>query len=91
MKNLKPKNRLAEVMAMFMQNKKTWLSHYDFALSLWQINSHKRIGDLKTHGITFEERTHTFENKFGRKSQIKQFRVKTPQATCLKVFNTINK
>jgi len=91
MQNLKPKNRLAEVMAMFMQNKKTWLSHYDFALSLWQINSHKRISDLKNHGITFEERPHKFENKFGRKSSMKQFRIKTNQNQCLKVFNTINK
>lgn len=87
---LEPKTRLAEVLAMLIINKKNWLSHYDFANALWNLNSHKRIGDLKLKGIKFEERMHPFTNRFERKSKMKQFRMTTPSREAKKIFKEIN-
>lgn len=89
-KELEPKTRLAEVLAMFIINKKTWLTHYDFANSLWNLNSHKRIGDLKDKGIRFEEKMKSFTNRFDRKSQMKQFRMVTPVAKAKQIFKEVN-
>lgn len=88
--NLSPKTRLAEVLAMFIINKKNWLSHYDFASELWNLNSHKRIGDLKSLGVRFEEKSFSFVNRFDRKSSMKKFRLNMPVKKAMKIFNQIN-
>jgi hypothetical protein len=89
-KDLEPKTRLAEVLAMLIINKKNWLSHYDFANALWNLNSHKRIGDLRGAGIRFEERSKSFVNKFDRTSRMKQFRMTTGIRDAKKIFKEIN-
>lgn len=87
---LDPKTRLAEVLAMFIINGRTWLNHYDFAMELWNLNSHKRIGDLRAKGIVFEQKMKPFTNRFGRKSSMKQFRMKTGKRDAMRIFKELN-
>ena len=90
MRNLNPKNRKTEVLALFMVCKNKWLSHNDFASELQQINSHKYISFLEKDGVQFTERNQKFKNRFNRSSTYKQFKLKTDIKSCKEIFDKLN-
>lgn len=89
----RPKNRKAEVLLCFLENKnqKNGLSYLDIARSTGNNNVHKRKRELEIDGIWFNDITVETKNKYGRPIKFKRFKLSSTVNDSMKIFNLINK
>lgn len=85
----RPINRKTEVLALFLEHPKQWLTYLFISRELMQNNAHRYIQWLEDDGILFKEKIVPHTNRYGKGSFYKTFTLKAP-AKSAKMFNSLN-
>lgn len=86
----RPINRKTEILALFLEHPKEWLTYVFISKELMQNNAHRYIQWLEDDGIKFYEKTIFHTNRYGKGSFYKVFKLRAP-VNAAKLFNSLNK
>lgn len=87
----KPKNRTAELLAYFIENRNVFMSYNDISFALYNNNVHRYRDFLEDLDIEFIKQKISTKNRFGRQIEYKQFMLRTPISKAKKIYEMINK
>lgn len=86
----RPINRKTEILALFLEHPKQWLTYLFISRELMQNNAHRYIQWLEEDGISFYEKRVLHTNRYGKASFYKMFKLKAP-VKAAKMFDSLNK
>lgn len=86
----RPINRKTEVLALFLEHPKQWITYLFISRELMQNNAHRYIQWLEEDGIKFYEKRVSHTNRYGKASFYKMFKLRAP-IKASKLFNSLNK